>query len=91
MGAAAFGSGDASGCAADAAAAVSAAADYDHAQCDGASGGAACQCARVVSADLALPKAHEHFGENGTIAGQHTARLSSVIDALLAGAQPIAA
>jgi chromate reductase len=47
--------------------------------------------ARVIGADLALPKAHEHFGEDGRIADQHSGRLSSVIDALLAGAQPIAA
>ena len=47
--------------------------------------------ARVTNADLALPKAHEHFGDDGTLGAAHTGRLSSVIESLLAEAPPIAA
>jgi chromate reductase len=47
--------------------------------------------ARVVNGDLSLARAHEHFDEAGTLAAPHDTRLSEVLDALLAEAQPIAA
>jgi chromate reductase, NAD(P)H dehydrogenase (quinone) len=47
--------------------------------------------ARVVNGDLSLARAHEHFDEAGTLAAPHDTRLSEVLDAVLAEAQPIAA
>jgi chromate reductase len=47
--------------------------------------------ARVVNGDLSLARAHEHFDEAGTLAAPHDTRLSGVLDALLAEAQPVAA
>ena len=47
--------------------------------------------ARVVSGDLSLARAHEHFDEGGTLAAPHDTRLSEVLDALLAEVQPVAA
>jgi chromate reductase, NAD(P)H dehydrogenase (quinone) len=47
--------------------------------------------ARVVNADLALAKAHEHFDEGGTLADHHASRVTNVIDALVADAHPVAA
>jgi chromate reductase, NAD(P)H dehydrogenase (quinone) len=47
--------------------------------------------ARVVNGDLSLARAHEHFDEAGTLAAPHDTRLSGVLGALLAEAQPVAA
>jgi chromate reductase len=47
--------------------------------------------ARVINADMSLGKAHEHFGDDGTLPDLHAGRLTNVIDALLAEVHPIAA
>jgi chromate reductase len=47
--------------------------------------------ARVVSGDLSLARAHEHFDDAGTLAAPHDTRLAQVLDTLLAEVQPIAA
>jgi chromate reductase len=47
--------------------------------------------ARVVNADMSLAKAHEHFGDDGTLPDNHAGRLTNVIDSLLAEVHPLAA
>ncbi|HEV8156711.1 MAG TPA: hypothetical protein VGP67_14395, partial [Gaiellales bacterium] len=47
--------------------------------------------ARVVSGDLSLARAQEHFDDAGTLAAPHDTRLAQVLDTLLAEVQPIAA
>lgn len=47
--------------------------------------------ARMVGAELALPKAQDAFDEEGRLAPQHHGRLESVVNELVGAAQPIAA
>jgi chromate reductase len=47
--------------------------------------------ARMVGAELALPRAQDAFDEEGRLAPQHHGRLGAVVNELVGAAQPIAA